>query len=149
MSPNHPQLALLFFVTEGQGGDTKEEFQVLVGRLAASREWVIEPPEFVYQIEEPDDPNGGDLPIETIGGCLKIYSTFAPWSLPKEVDERHLAEVKWLIGRLREFSESHSWSIEFELEGDPVGRITSGRLSKNLAEGFLGEWERSRAQAGM
>lgn len=84
----------------------------------------------------------GDVPVETLGGYLEIYSALPPWKLPREIDQKHLEEVTALTSALTDFSHEHSLAFEFELSDTFVGSIEDGKMDRSLSEGLLGEWRR-------
>jgi hypothetical protein len=138
---HHPRQRLLFFVVSDIDETTRSAIRELVRELAASRPWVIGPPQYIDTREEPEDPTL-DEPIETVGGFLEIYSPQAPGSLPREVDLQHLAEVDALVEALRGFSRANDVAFELELDGTHVGAVESGDVSRTLAIGLIGEWRR-------
>jgi hypothetical protein len=142
VDPNHPKQKLLFFVAQDLDDDIRSRVRDFVLRLASLRRWVNGPPRFVSSREEPRDTSLGDMPVETVGAYLEIYSALPPLTLPREIDLRHLDEVTTLVDAVRDFSREHSLAFEFELEGTLVGSIKDGQIDRLLAEGLLGEWRR-------
>ena len=142
LPPNHPKRILLFFVAQDLDDSIRANVRDFVLRLASLRRWLNGPPRFVNSREEPADTSRGDMPVETVGGYLEIYSTLPPWRLPRELDLQHFDEVTVLVNAARDFSRDHRLSIEFELDGELIGAITDGEVDRALAEGLLGEWKR-------
>lgn len=142
---NHPKQKLLFFVAQDLDDRVRRLVADFVVRLATVRHWLIGPPHFVDIREEPKDTSFGDLPVETLGGLVEIYSAVPPWNLSREIDLQHLAEVKHLVNEVGDFSRQHSVAFEFELDGTFVGAIEDGEADRSLREGFIGEWERQLA----
>ena len=142
VAPNHPKQKLLFFVAQDLDDSIRANVRDFVLRLASLRQWLNGPPRFVNSRDEPADTSQGDMPIETVGGYVEIYSALPPWTLPREIDLQHLDEVMALVRSLRGFSREHSLAFELELDGTFVGGITDGELDRVLAEGLLGEWKR-------
>lgn len=142
ITPNHPKRRLLFFVAEDLNDAIRSDVRDLVLRFASLRRWINGPPRFVNSRDEPADTSRGDMPVETLGGYVEIYSALPPWTLPREVDVQHLEEVTALVNALRDFSREHSLSIEFELDGELIGAIDDGEMDRSLAEGLIGEWRR-------
>ena len=142
ISADHPKQNLLFFVAQDVSDSMRAKVGEFVLKLASLRQWLIESPRFVDVRDEPADTSRGDMPVETLGGCLEIYSARPPWTLPREIDRQHLDEVTALVTALREFSRQNNWTFEFELDGTFVGSIADGELDRALSEGLLGEWKR-------
>jgi hypothetical protein len=126
----------------------RENLRTFVGRLAGLRRWLNGAPRFVDSRDEPTDASRGDVAVETLGGCLEIYSAMPPLTLPREIDLQHLEEVNALVKALRDFSREHGLAIDLELDGTFVGAITDGEMDRSLAEGLLGEWRRKLGAAG-
>jgi hypothetical protein len=139
---NHPKQKLLFFVAQDLDDTVRANVCYFVRRLASLRRWVNGPPRLVNSRDEPADTSRGDMPAETVGGYLEVYSALPPWTLPREIDLQHLDEVTALVGALRDFSHEHSLAFEMELGGTFVGAITDGEMDRSLAEGPLGGWRR-------
>lgn len=133
---------LLFFVAGDVTDSIREKVRDFVLNLASLRQWLIGPPRFINEREEPLDRSRGDMPIDTLGGCLEIYSAWPSWKLPREIDRQHLDEVTALVAAAREFSRRHKLTFEFELDGTFVGTITDGEMDRCLSGGLLGEWKR-------
>jgi len=142
IAPNHPKRKLLFFVAQDLDDSIRTNARDFVLRLASLRRWLNGPPHFVNSREEPEDTSRGDMPVETLGGYLEIYSALPPWTLPREIHLQHLDEVTALVNALRDFSREYSVSIEFEFDGELIGAIDDGEMDRSLAEGLLGEWKR-------
>jgi len=142
VAPNHPKLKLLFFVAQDLDDTTRANARDFVLRLASLRRWVNGPPRFVNSRDEPADASRGDMPVETVGGYLEIYSSLPPWTLPRELDIQHLEEVTALVNALGDFSREHSLAVEFELNSTFVGAIEDGKMDRSLTGGLLGEWRR-------
>jgi hypothetical protein len=141
IAPNHPKQKLLFFVAQDLNDVIRTNIRDFVLRLASLRCWLNGPPSFVNCRDEPEDSSRGDMPVETVGGFLEIYSALPPWTLSRDIDLQHLDEVTTLINALRGFSGEHHLSIEFELDGTLVGAIDNGKMDRSLTEGLLGEWK--------
>ena len=142
ISADHPKQTLLFFVAQDVNDPIRTKVRDFVLKLASLRHWLNWAPRFVDVLDEPLDTSRGDLPVETLGGCVEIYSARPPWTLPGEIDRQHLDEVTALVAALREFSSRHHLSFELELDDTFVGAITDGEYDRSLSEGLLGEWKR-------
>jgi hypothetical protein len=140
--PGHPKQRLLFFVAQDIDATIRRRVEEFVSNLATLRVWINGPPQLVSTVEEPEDASRGDLPIETLGGILELYSALPPLKLPRDLDLQHLAEVSRLVSELREFSREHGLAFELELDGVHVGSIVDGRPDRLVEEGLLGEWRR-------
>jgi hypothetical protein len=143
---DHPKQRLLFFVAQDVDGGIRQNVRDFVNQLALRRDWLNGAPRFVNSRAQPEDASGGDMPVETVGGYIDIYSALPPWTLPREVDIQHLDEVTDLVNALCDFSRQHRLVFELELDGTFVGAITDGEVDRLIAEGLLGEWRR---QLGM
>jgi hypothetical protein len=141
-SHGRPTQELLFLVSGGQGGDTRELVSELLDRLAQMRRWQCGPPDFVDLGGPDDDEARGDPCADTIGGRLEVYSAMPIGSLPRELDLQALEDVAAFLAEIAEFSRSRNLVFEFLLDGNPVGKIKSGRLDRLLEQGLLGEWRR-------
>jgi hypothetical protein len=142
VAQDHPTQRLLFFVAQEVDDGIRRDVRDFVSKLTSQRHWLIGAPRFVNCREEPEDTSGEDMPIETVGGYIDLYSTLPPWTLPREIDAQHLDEVTSLVSALCEFSRQHRLEFELELDGTYVGTITEGVVNRSLSEGLLGEWWR-------
>jgi hypothetical protein len=131
---------LLFFVAQDVNADIRDAIRSVISGLANHREWLIQPPVFVDTVEYAGT-RAEDLPDETVGGVLEIYSALGG-ALPRDLDVATLSDVERLIDAVKELSSSLALEIEFELDGVFVGAIEDGKLDKSLKEGLLGEWRR-------
>jgi len=145
LDPSFPVQELLFFVAHDLTASIRAGVYNLVANLATSRKWVIGPPKFVDIAEGLDEAakSDGEIPFETVGGALEIYSSMPPTVLPREVDLQHLEEVSALILAVCDFSRAYKVTFEFELDGDCVGDIENGEMDTCLRQGLLGEWKRN------
>ena len=148
IAADHPKQKLLFFVAENVSETLRLNVRDFVLQLAALRRWVNGPPQFVNTREEPQALTVGDLPVETLGGYLELYSAWPPWTLPRDIDQMHLDEVTDLVNSLGGFSREHQVRFELELDGTFVGTVDNGELDRSLAEGLLGEWRRQLGASG-
>jgi len=142
ISPNHPKQRLQFFVAQEIDDSIRALTRDFVLELRSSCDWMCGPPQFIDHIDEPEDVSKGDLPVETLGGYLEIYTGMPPWNLPHDVDLRHLHEVETLVQALLAFSVTLQLLIELELDNVFVGAIENGEMDESLTAGFLGEWQR-------
>src|SRR5579862_8997899 len=74
VSSDHPKEQLLFFVAQDVSDPVRAQVRDFILNLASMRRWLNGPLQFVNECEEPADASRGDLPIETLGGYLDIYS---------------------------------------------------------------------------
>src|SRR6201992_1115742 len=136
VADSHPKLNLLFCVIGDIDDSLRVAMQRLIDGLATSRSWVLAPPEFVDENEDPSDLEPDEDPLETLGGVLQLYSTFPPLEIPKEVDLAQLRDVEATISALQDFSKVHGVSLEFFFQNESVGEIENGKLDVGLAEGL-------------
>lgn len=136
IADDHPKINFLFLVAGEADDRIRAGIQALITDLAASRNWLLGPPEFVDFVD--DDVTEDETPTEILGGVLKIYSALHA-KLPRAVDLTHLHEVETLIAAVQDFSREHQRKIDFELDGEFIGEIEKGELDEMLAEGLLGE----------
>lgn len=127
---DHPRQQLLFIAFDGD----ERLLEGVLEEVSAARAWTLGPPELVDLEDE-----------EHAAGILKLYSAQPPWGelLPEEVDRAQLDEATLLVERLTRFSAEQGVELEFELDGETVGSIDRGVVSRDLAEGLLGEWRRT------
>lgn len=147
VSPDHPQLDLLFAIDGDGGSDDVTAMHEAVVALASSREWGVEPPEFVNETDDSSCTDPGDQPIVTIGGVLRLYSSFPPWGsrLPLEIDRAQLEDARAVIAAMAALSRERGLTIVFEYDGEAIGSIDEGTIDDSLATTFVSEWERSLA----
>jgi hypothetical protein len=142
VAQDHPTQRLLFFVAQDVDDGIRRDVRDFVSELASQRHWLNGPPRFVNTREAPEDTSGEDLPIETVGGYIDLYSNMPPRTLPREIDAQQLGEVTSLVSALCAFSRQHCLEFELEMDGTYVGAITEGVVNRSLSEGLLGEWWR-------
>ena len=132
---------LLFSVTDAINDQLRQDVHDLVAELANKRDWTLGPPIFVNETDDVSMSEKGDVPIETLGGYLKIHSAWTE-KPSRAVDIKTYDDVIYVIDALREFSKLKNLCIEFELDGMYVGEISSGHFNRNLSVGLLNEWAR-------
>jgi len=135
---------LLFFVASDFEDSLIDDVAELIDKLAASREWLLGPPVFVNEeLEGPDVYKGSeeDEDIYTLGGLFRLYSSYSPERLPREVDRIHFEEVQEIVRQVRRFSLEKQVDFEFELDQEHIGTIRNGEMDRSLREGLLEEWE--------
>ncbi len=139
--PNHPKQRLSFFVAQDVDDDIRVNVRDFVARLALLGGWLNGAPRFVNERELPADPSRGNMPAETVGGHLEIYSALPPMMLPRDIDAQHLEEVTTLVDAVRDFSRTNNLAFEFELDGTFVGAVRDGAADRGLSEGLLAAWK--------
>lgn len=138
MSP-FPVQKMMFYLAQDVDDSARDVVRELVEQLGSSRQWILGPPKFIDVIDQPE--NGSeDLPIETVGGYLEIYSALQPASLPKDIDFAHYSEVESLIGAISKISHEKELAFELELNGTLVGSIVGGKIDRILQVGLLDPW---------
>ena len=137
---DNPIQQFIFFIVSDVSEEDIRKIETLIKEISLSRKWVVGPPQFVNEIEEPENLEV-DEPIRTLGGVLEIYSALPPNQLPHEIDQKHYEEVKAIINKLIEFSKKIDCEIECELDGVHVGTIDNGQADNLITDGLLGEWE--------
>ncbi len=115
--------------------------QLLVQHLGKTRRWPLGRPWFFDEVDESSVTRPGDVPIRTVGGAVPLRRP-GPELEPKD-DASDLATARKVIERLSDFGSALGLSSELQLGGQYVGRIDNGVPDRLVAEGLLGEWERS------
>lgn len=138
----HPTQKLLFYVVDPINDSLRIKVRDFVLNLAPLRAWRIGPPTYVQVVNAPYNPAKGDLPLETLGAYLEIYTALPPWTLPREIDLEHFAEVTTVVTALQKFSRVENITFDFELDRVFVGMIERGEMDRTLAVDLIGEWGR-------
>jgi hypothetical protein len=150
VSPDHPRIALLCAFDGIPTNELADAMSDAAEDLAASRSWFVSGPTFVDEDDaervDPTDPE--DDPIRTVGVYIEVYSGFPPWGerLPVEVDARQLEDARALIDRMIALSRETGHSIVVEYDGEEIGSIVNGTMTRGLEEGLLQEWARDIEQ---
>lgn len=147
ISPDHPQVTLLFAIEGDPSDEDTEAMGDAVEELAKSREWTLAPPEFVNVEEDSiDDPE--DTPVITVGGLMKRYSSYPGWreKLPTSIDRAQYRDVCVMVERMKEVSRESALTIVVEYDGEAIGYIKNGVADDPLMDGLLGEWDRILAR---
>jgi hypothetical protein len=61
--------------------------------LATPRPWLLGPPCYADSRDEDLKQFGEGPPLDAVGGYIEIYSAYPPWTLPREIELRHLEEA--------------------------------------------------------
>ena len=142
VSADHPRQKLGFFIAQDVNDELRLKVREFIQQLAGTRHWLNGPPRFVDKTDETSSSDPDDLPIESLGGYIEIFSAWPPWNLPRDIDIQHLREVEDLVAALRHLSRQNGLAIELQLDEKFVGEIQSGEIDPLLADGLLGEWRR-------
>lgn len=144
VNTEHPKDVLLFYLAGVPDNPAPQRIGRLIDEWATQGDWVVGPPQFVYQQEDVTDPNTGE-PVVTLGGVHQIYTAHPPWRdrLPREVDVEHHRECERIVQGLERLSKDHGYEFHLEFQGVLVGRIESGQSDEVLDKQFLGAWRRS------
>ena len=92
--------------------------------------------------EVPEDQSRGAHCLDYVGGFIELYSTYPPWTLPREVDLRHFEEATALLTALEECSRRLQVNFEVYFADEVIGYVTDGEMDYGLREGLLNEWKR-------
>ncbi|MGO4339872.1 hypothetical protein AB4037_33805 [Labrys sp. KB_33_2] len=111
-----------------------EAFSEKFEAFTESRSWAIDPPILFQREDSDEDEEEGPF---IIGGELKIFD-----ALKGNVDIRSYHDVKSIIDFLTDESFRYSAEIEFTLDGEDIGDISSGVVSELLSDVLLGEWRK-------
>jgi hypothetical protein len=134
-----PTQKLMFYVTQDIDESVRGVVRELIEKLSTSREWLLGPPTFIDTIDYPENPEV-DLPIETVGGVLKIYSALTSIPLPIDLDIKNYHEVVAVVEAVQKISSSENLDFDFELDGNFVGSIGDGDIDKTMQVGLLNAW---------
>ena len=137
---------LLFFLAQDVDSRLRQLVHSEILRLTSIRKWTCGAPSFVD--ETTGVAAGEDLPVETVGGVMEIYSALPPFKIPLSLDAANLEDVKALVRELANLSRREHLSFEFELDGNFVGAVDDGEVDRSMQEGLLGSWERRLMECG-
>ena len=135
---DHPRQTFLFFVAQDIDEIIRSSVRDFVLELAARRKWLLGPPKFVNSRDDSGDVSRGDLPVETVGAYIQLYSAN---SLPKDIDLAQYLDVADLVEALKEFSHLNNLAIEIELNGELIGAVEDGVVDRSLNVGLLAPWK--------
>lgn len=136
-----PRDKLLFYVADEVTPQTRERVRRFVSEIANKRQWVLGPPEYLDMTEDLATRDG-DMPVETVGAELEVYSAQIPGGLPTDVDAQHFAEVNDLVQAVRRLSEEAAVPFEFMYGGIYAGAVEAGEIDRTLQVGLLDEWRK-------
>lgn len=135
---------VVFYVDSDVNDKLVEQIRDLVDAVQESRPWLIRPPTFVDETEEPDRPDI-DFPVRTVGVLHEIYSGRRPpgKELPYDIERALLSEIETLMERIADFSRKRQLNFGVTYRGAEIGSIVHGTPDASLSEGLLGEWRRT------
>jgi hypothetical protein len=142
VSPDHPLQKLIFFIAQDVDDELRLKVKEFVDQLAGMRHWLNGPPQYLDETDDTPSSDPDDLPIESLGGYIEIFSAWPPWKVPYDVDLQHLREAEDLVEALCRFSRQNDLAIEMQLDQKFIGEIQNGEMDVLLAEVLLGEWRR-------
>ncbi len=125
---------LLFFSEDDVDQAARAAIIRGIAELAATAGWIAGPPRFV------EDLDSADAPI--IGGVLEYPSAKG---ISLDEDRKCLAQVEAFVGAAQRISSQFALNIEFDLNGEVIGAIESGILTRSLRDGLLGAWRAALA----
>jgi hypothetical protein len=139
----HPKKRLLFSVVQPADDRLRSDVGHCVAALVKSRTWSLARPRFIHEIIWPRCESHGDLPIETLGGDVDVYS-----ALPPNLDRRQLDDVTAIFSAIGTFSRSKAVTFQVELGDAIIGMVSAGEMDRQLSEESLGAWTRRLQQSG-
>lgn len=130
------ELINLFIVVDGSAGDHDvRAIKDVAEDLASAREWIIEPPRFVDQM---------NADVRECGIALRMHTAYGAHGerLPPDVDRVHLGETVAVLEAIAGISHESGTVFVVELDNDQVGSIANGELDNSLRIGLIDEWQR-------
>ena len=135
MNPIEKNVQYLYFYIFGEIFEKfVDEFSKNFEEFVQSREWTIAPPKLFLKDDDDDDNF-------IIGGEFKTQILWTK-DVKREVEMNHYSDVKGIIEFLTEYSYRYSAEIEFELDGENIGSISSGDPCELISIALLEEWEK-------
>jgi hypothetical protein len=125
---------LLLFALDEPTEDGFEAMARLVSKLNEERLWSRGPIEFVNEVDESSVSQPGDLPVQTVGGLLRLRRVE---DSPAAVEQAQLDDIEFLIDRLCAFT-AGARALVIEYDGEEVGAIENGEIDRSLRIGLLG-----------
>jgi len=139
---DHPRHRLAFFVTSSICHAVRTSIAEFVARLGKSRSWLLGPPRHIDEHEVPEDQTLGDCCVDHVGAFIEIYSTWPPWTVPREIDRQQLNDATALLAALVDFSIRERVSFEIEFADEMIGDVADGKMN-GVRELLLDDWQRS------
>lgn len=136
--------ALLFCLVDEFSEEDVQALHDLINEIAFEREWVLESPSFLDELDDSSCSRPEDDPIRTVGGVLRLHRSDAKMEHWQQME--HLADVEFVVGRFAQYSLERKCELEIELGGELIGDIRCGEVSTSITEGLIDEWRKQVSQ---
>jgi hypothetical protein len=142
VAPDHPRHKLAFCVDQDVDFGIRAAVADFVSKIGSSRTWLLGPPQYfdIHNVPEEDTP--GNHCTDEVGAFIEIYSSWPPWTVPREIDRQLFEDATALLTALETLSRERNLNFEVYYAGEVIGYVTDGKLD-DVREMFLDEWERS------
>ncbi len=137
---------ILLYMNEAYTEAHVVQLERMIASLAEAKVWVIEPPEFVDETEQPDSGNPEDQPVRTVGGFLELHRCYD--GVDPHVERREYAATEFFVDAMNSFSARTGCAFECELGGEIIGSIMVGAACDGITVGLLGEWRKALDNEG-
>ena len=127
-----PQRLLGYFSEDFTDGDVAM-LRALVDELSRKHTWHLGAPEFVDDIDDSSCTAPEDQPIRTVGIVLTV-------SASNENPQTPVDDPARLVAALARFSSERGTEFELEFDGESIGEIKNGQVSRSIKEGLLDTW---------
>jgi hypothetical protein len=134
------QTPKLLFALDDPTPDAVTAVEDFFRRLNEQRAWTEGEVQFVNEVDASSVTRQEDQPVWTVGGVLALTDP----SGDPDTEQSQLADVEFLIERLREFSRD-GYTFVVEYGGEEVGSVADGNMDESLRSGLLRPW-RERTQ---
>ena len=135
MNPIEKNVQYLYFYIFGEIFEQfVDKFSKNFEEFVQSREWTIAPPKLFLKDDDDDDNF-------IIGGEFKTQILWTK-DVKREAEINSYSDIKNIIEFLTEYSYRYSAEIEFELDGENIGSISSGDPCELISIALLEEWEK-------
>lgn len=132
--------SLAYWTTDPVSDDVAEKIREEVAELRAHRQWWAEAIELSTEVPGKNGHLAGEMGLFLLGyeDGDGMYVEVDP------DDDAFMAyrDMRFIVGRLRRWSEEYGLSWELQLEGEPLGTIEDGK-SDTALKSFLEELGRS------
>ncbi|MEM1416880.1 MAG: hypothetical protein AAGH15_18425 [Myxococcota bacterium] len=138
--------SLTFCLVDDFDEDSVMRVRLLVGHVGKKGRWPVGRPSFFDEVDADSATRPDDVPIRVVGGAVPLRRP-GP-SLSHRHDREDFERASTVVQRLTEFAKVVGVAFELYLGGQYVGRVQPDGPDRLVAEGLLGEWERSLRAKG-